>query len=252
VAAGFDMKPYQPGDTQLFFNKVSKLDGAYSSQSARTTFGWGEPPIAIDDRKSNFGRPPERRYRLAAHYVASRPRMEALNDYITWINTDWSGDISQLRTLQGLDVEGIVMLAPHLGVGAGYRMVTGSADGRSLGGAFGVDITSHGGYVLALAEWPVGATRFRAGGEIRFGYARADYAESEESWKQTGNASAFEAAAGVRAGWALTDHWSIDAVAGYRGLTFDDFDVRWVSPGDPPVELDLSGFSLSLGLGYAW
>jgi hypothetical protein len=252
VQAGFDLKPYQPGDTQLFFNKVTKLDGAYSSKGAKTTFGWGETPIAIDDRKSAVNSYVAPRFGVTGQYQILRPDLGELNDYLDWINTTWNGDIDELRTLQGGSIEANLFLGPRFGIGAGFRMVEGSASGRSIGGDFRVEIELSGGYLLLLGRSSLGIAGIDLGLGAGAGYFSGRYTETEESWKQTGTDSSIGLEASIRLSRAMVEHLSITGSVGYQSLRLDNFDLTWVSPGDPPVEMDLSGMSLGLGVSYAW
>jgi len=252
VNAGFDMKPYQPGDTQLFFNKVTKLDGAYSSGSAKTTFGWGETPVAIDDRKSAVSGYIPPRFAVTGQYQVIRPELGRLNDYIEWINATWDGDIGALRTLQGGGIEASLFFAPHVGVTAGFQMAQGSASGRSAGGAFRAKIELSGGYVLLLGRSPLGVAGIGMEVGAGAGYMSGRYIETEESWRQSGTDSAVGLEASLRLDRVVTGHLGIVGSAAYRTLRLDDFDLTWVSPGDPPVDLDLSGTNFGLGVRYVW
>lgn len=241
--AGFDLKPYEEGDSQLFFNRVCKLDGSYSELSAKTTFGWGTVPVVIDDRKKIF-----KNYSIGLHYNRSQPNMEALNDYFDWINTTWSGDIAHLNTLQGGSAEFTYMFSPHFGLGAGYRLLTGSSSGTSIGGDFYTEVTSQGGYLLARGEWAPG--RFIIGADCSAGYFGALYSETEEQLKQTGRDESMEFGAEIRLGFKLTDYVYLVAGGGYKALKFDDLGIKWYSPGEPPAVLDQSGLSMRVGMEF--
>lgn len=246
VKAGFDMLPYEEGDSQLFFRRVAKLDGSYSEQSAKATFGWGETPVVIDDKEKMINH-----YRVGVHYTASFATMQQLNDYYDWVNETWQGDIAHLNTLQGGGVEGVYMINRHFGLGLGYQLLMGSASGStSVGGRYDMETTAQGGYLLARTEWAPG--RFSLGLDVGGGYFGARYSESEAEAEVSGNATAPGFRADVRLGLKLSDHLGLVAGGGYQSLKFDDFGINWYSPGQPPAVLDMSGFTVRAGLEFSF
>ena len=247
--AGYNLKSYQTGDTQLFFISVSKLDGSYSENSARTTFGYcPDQPIVIDDKGRQYSHS-YKPFGAGADYNILFPALEELNDYFDWINTTYRGDIDYLTSMQGFSIEGRYMFNPYVGLGAGFRLLTGSTSGNHIWGDFNTKVTTRGGFIMAIGEWSPGSGRLSLGGECSLGYSGVLYSQSEEP-DQTD--AGIESRAGIRLGYRLFDELSVDIGAGYQSLTFDDFDINWLSPGNPSPIIDLGGFTVDIGLKYAF
>jgi hypothetical protein len=190
---------------------------------------------------------------LNAEYLYSNLKMDALNDYIDWINATWSGDVDKFDRAPGLGVFLQYFFHENVGVELGYEQLEADVSGRTLAGRFKVETAFDGGLVSVVWRQAPGNGRLHVGAKLGIGYYSADYKESEGGMLyQQDHDSAVGYKAALIGNLCLTKHLSLFVTGGYRQLKFDNFDKQFVSPGYPDVELDYSGPFATLGLNLSW
>lgn len=178
--------------------------------------------------------------------------MTAANNYISWINTTWNGNISKVSTADGFSVRAIYRITPIIGVGLGYERFWAEASGWHMMGFYKMETSADGALAIFSVRYPVAASRLSFNGEFALGYYFANFKESENTWEQKGDDSAPGLRLEGKACFAVTKNISIVAGVGYRFLKMDNFGINFFSPGHPKAELDYSGWFAGGGINVSW
>ena len=192
------------------------------------------------------------RWEIMGEFERSWLSMTAANNYISWINTTWGGNISKINTADGFSVRAIYRITPIIGIGLGYERFWAEASGSHSMGAYKMETSADGVLTIFSVRYPVAASRFSFNGEFAFGYYFADFKESENSWEQKGDDSAPGFRLEGKAYLAITKNISVVAGVGYRYLKMDNFGINFFSPGHPKAELDYSGWFAGSGISVDW
>ncbi len=230
----------------FFFGCIVCLTAFLLPGASSPAAGGASSSFFIDQAK------PDHRWEIMAEGEIGWVRMKAVNDYISRINDDWHGDISKVRTAEGFSVRLVYRVNPHIGVGIGYEWLRAEASGDSAGGDFELETSAYGLLGLASLRYPLRQMGLALSAELALGYYRGDYEERENVWRQDGDDDTIGSRVEVKASYALARHIGIAAGGGYRYLKMDDFGVRFVSPGRPPVEVDYSGWFAGGGITVSW
>lgn len=193
-----------------------------------------------------------KRWNLRVEGAVSWIAMTDLNDYISWINDTWDGNISKVKTSSSFSGEVIYMVTRKYGVGLGCETLSAKASGSSMGGDFEVTTRALGIFGILFIHYPHILGGLGLKGDLGLGYYDAKYTESENGWSQEGNDSSIGCHLKTRIGYDLGRNFSLEAGGGYRILKMDDFGVDFVSPSNPPVKLDYSGWFAKTGIAYSW
>jgi len=192
------------------------------------------------------------RWEIMGEFERSWLSMTAANNYISWINTTWGGNISKINTADGFSVRAIYRITPIIGIGLGYERFWAEASGSHSMGSYKMETSADGALAIISVRYPVAASRFSFNGEFAFGYYFADFKESENSWEQKGDDSAPGFRLEGKAYLAITKNISVVAGVGYRYLKMDNFGINFFSPGHPKAELDYSGWFAGSGISVDW
>lgn len=192
------------------------------------------------------------RWEIMGEYEKSWISMTAANNYISWINTTWGGNISKINTADGFSVRAIYRITPIIGVGLGYERFQAEASGSHSMGTYKIETSADGALAIFSVRYPVAASRFSFNGEFALGYYFANLKESENSWAQQGDDSAPGFRLEGKACFAITKNISVVAGGGYRYLKMDSFGINFFSPGHPKAELDYSGWFAGGGISIGW
>lgn len=213
------------------------------------------PFMAVEEQKE-IKKPPsccDSNWYLGGEFIFSDIKMDAINDYVSWINTTWTGNIDDLDYATGFSVYLDYFFNDIIGLELGYERIEADASGIYAGGSFGVDTSVDGVTASLLLRHKIGNGNFSFGARIGAGYYSADYKEYDSGVLfQEDDDSAMGFKASVSSNYCLTENISIYLSGGYRFLEFDGFDKTFVSPGNPPVELDFSGLFATGGLTFNW
>jgi hypothetical protein len=192
------------------------------------------------------------RWEIMGEFERSWLSMTAANNYISWINTTWGGNISKINTADGFSVRAIYRITPIIGIGLGYERFWAEASGSHSMGSYKMETSADGALAIISVRYPVAASRFSFNGEFALGYYFADFKESENSWEQKGDDSAPGFRFEGKVSFAVTKNFNITAGGGYRYLKMDDFGINFFSPGHPKAELDYSGWFAGGGISIGW
>ncbi|PKN36854.1 MAG: hypothetical protein CVU62_12185 [Deltaproteobacteria bacterium HGW-Deltaproteobacteria-2] len=192
------------------------------------------------------------RWEIMGEFERSWISMTAANNYISWINTTWGGNISKMNTADGFSVRAIYRITPIIGVGLGYERFWAEASGSHSMGAYKMETSANGALAIFSVRYPVAASRLSFNGEFALGYYFADFKESENSWEQKGDDSAPGFRFEGKVSFAVTKNFNITAGGGYRYLKMDDFGVNFFSPRHPKAEVDYCGWFVGGGISIGW
>lgn len=200
---------------------------------------------------------PDTRVRIRAHRGLGYPDMDAVNDYIDWINKNFSGSVDTLGRYDsyGLGLE--YQVARNWYGGLAYQRFEADTSGTTwymgMPNHFTMDLTVDGGELYARKVWPEVVGPLDLEGLLGVGYYGSKYREQENGYVALGRDQDFGVRAGVGLTGNLAQNVQVMLEGGYLWLKFDDYrrggdPVRFVSPGNPQVEADFSGFWASLAL----
>ena len=178
--------------------------------------------------------------------------MNELNDYISYLNSTWQGDVPDLSVAYSFWATVDYRVLHPIGIGLGYEYLSTSASGSLQGGATEYE-TKHSASGI-LASLIVRSDKLIGNlsvlGALGIGTYSSSYTETENSFEVDGNdhAIGFKLTGGIE--YNISPSIGFTFQAGYRSLKFDDFSnqVHFYQPNDPPVVLDYSGFTVQAGL----
>ncbi len=201
----------------------------------------------------------ETRFRIVAHPGIGFPKMKAANDYIKWINKNFSGTIDEIDRYVSYGVSLEYEVATNWYGGLAYQRFEAATDGSLLFMGmpqhFSMDLTVDGAELYGRKVWPraVGPVDLEA--LLGAGYYFSHYVEKENEYRASGRDRDFGFRAGVGMSAKIVGNLEVFVRAGDLDLKFDTYRrggsvIRFVSPGMPRAEADFSG--PWAGLGLAW
>ena len=204
---------------------------------------------------------PESRFSVNASGAIGFPKMQAVNDYVDWINTSFSASIDECNryTQYGLGVE--YRFADTWSTGLAYRSIEAKTDGRLFFGGlwdqFSIDLDAKGAEIYAKKTWPALIGPLDVSALAGVAYYTSSYREQEDTYIATGDDSRLGYRVGVELAYPVTKDFHIFAEASYLMLEFDNYRcggavVRFVSPGAPPAKADFSGFQALVGVAWSF
>ena len=205
--------------------------------------------VAEEVKKGNCAK---KRWQVGAEAIYADVKMTSMNNYISWINASWDGDIEKMDKATGFTLYASYFFNDYIGAGISYERLSSDVSGTTVSGNFKAEVSVDGVLGNILLRYPVNSTDLLLGARLGIGYYNADYSEKENGWELSGDSSSIGYTAAVSLAYCLNENWSIGIDGGYRYLKADDFDINLVSPGNPEVELDFSGFYGMAGFSYHW
>lgn len=212
--------------------------------------------VAYEDKKVQEERSVLQRFRLILGGGVGFPAMDELNDYVDYINNNFSGSVDTIDTYYRFVVQAEYKVIKDVAVGIGYERIRVDTDGTTwflgVSNRFSIDLAVDGIELYLRKTWPV-AKALSIETLAGAGYYFSDYTEKENGYNVSGDDESIGLRAGVGLHWAFTKHMGVHLDAAYRWLKFDRYEdggtrIRFVSPGTPPAEADFSGFMLNAGL----
>ena len=211
-----------------------------------------QPPPRLTRRPA-----PDTRVRLRAHRGLGYPDMDAVNDYIDWINKNFSGSVDTVDRYDsyGLGLE--YQVARNWYGGLAYHRFAADTSGTTwfmgMPNHFSMDLRLDGGELYARKVWAGVVGPLDLEGLLGVGYYGSSYREQENGYVAAGRDQDFELRAGVGLTGEVLRNVQVMLEGGYLWLKFDDYrrggdPVRFVSPGKPQAEVDFSGFWASLAI----
>ena len=215
----------------------------------------GAPPGGAGSPAGTTGRGTPgsgRNFTLSTYYLGASPSMNALNDYLEYLNETWDGDIPAFGWEHGFGAAFGYRFSPALEAGLTFERTSARVSGTlvATGGAYLSEHSFNGYGIYLAARTPDLLPAVRLAARAGVMYCDARYTETESGFVTAGrdNAIGWSVAAGpeVELGGSL----SLSLLGGYRGAALDGFDVPFFMPGDPPARLEFSGFTVQAGLSF--
>jgi hypothetical protein len=192
----------------------------------------------------------DQRFGIEVYGILSEVKMKEANEYIRWINETWRGYIPKLDASAGFMLKGRYKNSPNSGIYLGGEFFLTQIRGEIAVYTFEMRSSVTGFPIGFFVEYPVGILTL--GMELETGYYQASYVEKENSWQQRGSDSSWSYRISMMLRCNITRNFSFLTKAGYRGLKMDDFGIHFIKPGEPPVEMDYSGWFTMIGIMYSW
>lgn len=208
--------------------------------------------VAIEDTEEDdeIDSRPAPRFVLKLAAGAGFPKVDRLNDYISWINLTSAGDVDDIEYHDNYLCSFEYFFRPEFGIGAGYEFFSAGADGSVFFLAeprrFEIDLKTYGVFGLVHGTWQMPKAPFAVDIAARAGYYRSSYDEAESGYLASGDDRAWGAEMTGGLSWRTSPRFALGVEVGYRWLKFDDYGVAWVSPGNPPASADFGGATTRL------
>lgn len=197
---------------------------------------------------------PWERLRVVGFGGAGYPEMDALNGYIDWINTTADGTVDHINHYwrYGFGIE--LPLSNGFYAGLGYERIEVDAEGTTTFMAttnnFSIDLEVDGGEIYVGKVWPQIAGPLAAEIIAGAGYYVSDYTERENGYDISGDDKKPGFRLGGGLAYGITKNLALSVDVNYRWLKFDKYEdgddvITFVSPGNPPVEVDFSGMTVN-------
>ena len=187
--------------------------------------------------------------------------MSALNDYINWINTTYSGNIGELNTALGGCITVFYQLNSTIGIGASYEYLSASSEGTltitappsTLDHSQSISVNGFLGVITFAIPLEISNLEMRAvaGAGVYF----SKYHETENGFDVDGTGTSFGYKVGLDINYLFTDGYGLCVGASYRGVSINQFEdaagniLEFVPAYDPGEDItaNFSGFCVSLG-----
>lgn len=211
--------------------------------------------FAYEEKKKET--PPKKRFLVFGGRGFSK--MEALNRYIEWINDNFNGSINHLDYYQSYGVQIEHRLVEKLYGGITYNQYEANTGGplvfMGTTHHFEIDLGVRGGEVYLKKIWPRVLKPVDLETLLGIGYYASEYKEKEDGYEVSGQDKKLSLRAGVGLTWRVTQFLYLFMETDYRWLKFNEYRdgdeiINFLSPGNPQVEVDFSGLTLSAGLIY--
>ena len=180
---------------------------------------------------------------------------------IKWINQDFSGTVNTIDYYRLLNLRVETVIAKDLFWGVSYEYGKAGAKGDimfiGVPHNFTVDLTMQGGETYLRKIWTLKSGRFNIEGTLGAGYYISEYTEKENSYYVKGGSSSIGARTLLSLNWKFSDRAGMFIESGYRYLKFDKYKdggavITFVSPGNPKVESDFTGFTVQSGIFFSF
>jgi opacity protein-like surface antigen len=210
--------------------------------------------FAYDEEEERQKEKPWERLRVVGFGGAGYPEMDALNGYIDWINTTADGRVAHINHYwrYGFGIE--FPFSNGFYAGMGYERIEVDAEGTTIFMAttnnFSIDLEVDGGEIYVGKVWPRIAGPLAAEVVAGAGYYVSDYRERENGYDISGDDKEPGFRLGGGLAYGITNNLALSVEVNYRWLKFDEYEdgddiITFVSPGNPPVEVDFSGMTVN-------
>jgi opacity protein-like surface antigen len=208
--------------------------------------------FAYDEEEERKTEKPWERLRVVVFGGAGYPEMDALDRYIDWINTAADGKVDHINHYwhYGFGIE--IPLSKGFYAGLGYERIEVDAEGTTMSATnnFSIDLEVDGSEIYIGKVWPRILGPLTAETVAGAGYYVSDYTEQENGYKISGDDKKPGFRLGGGLAYGISKNLALSVEAHYRWLKFDEYEdggnvIKFVSPGNPPVEVDFSGMTVS-------
>ena len=185
------------------------------------------------------------------------PEMDALNDYVDWINRTWTGNVDDIDDYLGFGVGVERRFGEDWYGGVIWHHLEADTDGTLMVMGtphdYGIDLRADGAEIYARREWPGALGPLDVEALAGVGLYHSRYEEAEEGFRTIGRDEDVGLRVGVGASGEVARNVDLSLRAGYLYLEFDDYRsggdrARFFSPGNPGAEAEFTGWWASLGL----
>jgi predicted nucleic acid-binding Zn-ribbon protein len=205
-------------------------------------------------------------WELVVKYTHCMFSMAQVNDYLHWINNNYSGNISDLDSGQGLCVDIFYQVNNTLGFGLAYEHLAGSADGTISNPwpppgtlKHGQDLSCDGFLGQAAFTLPPMISGLDIRTTLGAGLYLGHYKETENGYEVAGNGSGLGFKVGLRVNYSFVKFAGICGQASYRGIKVNAFTdsagdrLRYIPAyGGADIKADFSGLGFSAGLYFVF
>lgn len=198
------------------------------------------------------------RLRLLLSGGVGFPKMDAINDYVDYINAGFSGTVDHIDSCNRYAVDIGYEFDSGILTGIGYRHMDADTGGTtkylSLTNNLTLDLTVDGIEIFIRKGEDILFKPLSIGGIVGAGYYTSEYTEKEDGYEVSGKDGEFGFRGGIDLNWEITETVNLFLAGDYTSLKFDSYKdgddpITFVSPGAPAAEADFSGFGVSGGLG---
>ncbi|MDI6850168.1 MAG: hypothetical protein QME69_10315, partial [Candidatus Saccharicenans sp.] len=191
-------------------------------------------------------------FSMTTYYVGTSPSMNRLNNYPGYLNATWNGNLSEFGWEHGLGASIGYRLSSTLETGLIFERISARISG-TLDLSGGNYVSSHSLNMFGLyltARTPELLTAVRLAALARIFYCLGNYKEAENGFVTSGNKGAIGWSIAAGPEIDLACNLSMSLLGGYRQVTLEGFGVSFFMPGDPPVYLEFSGFTIQAGFSF--
>lgn len=181
----------------------------------------------------------------------SKPSMDALNNYIDYLNNTWNGTIGSVNSIENYWINISYPTSEHFDIGLEYLYGSTSVSGflQNQSADYSNKTTLHSIGLTGMYSTEIASgIDFMLGGGLS--YNSTKYTETEASFVASGNSSAlgFQTSAGIS--FKLSSNIELLTAYGYRFATMDSFDsdLTFFNANNDPVEIDYSGSFFRFGV----
>jgi opacity protein-like surface antigen len=184
------------------------------------------------------------RFGLTTGAIFSFVNMSALNNYFDYLNKTWDGNIEPIHNSFGFDFNVSYFFTQNIGIKAGIENLNSKTEGTLEAYGSNYKSSNQTTGILAGLEFmtnPI-TENITLLGSACVGPYFSRYSENENGFltEGTDNSFGYKLAGGLE--FMINHSIGIQINSGYRSVKFNDFNTNFFMPGNPPVELDYSGF----------
>lgn len=184
------------------------------------------------------------RFGLTTGAIFSFVNMSALNNYFDYLNKTWDGNIEHIHNSFGFDFNVSYFFTQNIGIKAGIENLNSKTEGTLEAYGSNYKSSNQTTGILAGLEFmtnPI-TENITLLGSACVGPYFSRYSENENGFltEGTDNSFGYKLAGGLE--FMINHSIGIQINSGYRSVKFNDFNTNFFMPGNPPVELDYSGF----------
>jgi hypothetical protein len=179
------------------------------------------------------------------------PNMDEMNDYYSYLNTTWNGDINATESTSGYWIQAYYSSGKKISVGVEYVNHELKSTGflQSQGSDYS-SLNTFNNINIIVVYSPALATNLAANIAAGLGISLAEYTETEGSFELSGNSTTMGLQTSTGLDYNFSNFMEIHASVGYRFAKFDDFGekVNFYDATDSKVIADFSGIYTRIGL----
>lgn len=194
----------------------------------------------------------DKKINISSGIDISNFKLDALNNYLSYLNDTWNGNISQIGTETGYWANASFSINDNMAIGAEYTYFSNTTTGfLTLTGAnYRSEHTLRSLELVTTYNIPFASTGLGLDIKGGIGSYWSEYIETENTFVAKGNSTTLGYKLSGGLNYSPTSWLEFIAYFGYRNAIFKDFSnaVEFFQPQDTNVELDLSGTYSQIGI----